>query len=289
MNCKRGMSGIVVTLIIIGIALAAVGVVWFVINEVITTQEASVTEASGQVFQGCASAGMSVWINGCTGIIKYLGGEKCCGKLVTSCKDILDNNPGLTDGVYTINPNSNGEDASFSVYCDMTNGGWTRVLNAVTVSDWNTVRVNENVVLSGTSDSATNSVQNGWIGVKYWNNLGNEMREDCEGASAGSQSKSALFSLNVGNNYAISWPIGGNWNNWHNGMQLSTKDYDRDLWSSACANYGGHESSGWGWHRSCHIGSAWFGSNGKPICHVVPGATYSGTISESDHVQWFIR
>jgi len=75
---KRGMSGIVVTLIIIGIALAAVGVVWYVINNIITTQEASVTQASGQTFQSCAQAGYVTWTSGCTGVTRYTGGQKCC-------------------------------------------------------------------------------------------------------------------------------------------------------------------------------------------------------------------
>ena len=80
---KRGMSGIVVTLIIIGIALAAVGVVWYVINNIITTQEASVTQASGQTFQSCTQANYVTWTSGCTGVTRYIGGQKCCDNTLT--------------------------------------------------------------------------------------------------------------------------------------------------------------------------------------------------------------
>lgn len=44
-----------------------------------------------------------------------------------SCKDILDNLPDSEDGIYNIDPDGVGELDSFSVYCDMTNGGWTKI------------------------------------------------------------------------------------------------------------------------------------------------------------------
>jgi len=77
---RRGLSGIVVTLIIIGIALAAVGIVWYTINLVLEEQEGEVMSASSNVFSSCESAGYGK-IEGsqdCVGTIKYLGGEKCC-------------------------------------------------------------------------------------------------------------------------------------------------------------------------------------------------------------------
>lgn len=90
---KKGMSGIVVTLIIIGIALAAVGIVWYVLNIVIEEQAGEVTSASGNVFQSCSQAGISTWTPSCTGIVKYTGGQKCCDDGLPSVYSLLNNQP----------------------------------------------------------------------------------------------------------------------------------------------------------------------------------------------------
>jgi len=191
-------------------------------------------------------------------------------------------------GVYAIDPDGDG--TSLDVYCDMTTAdgfGWTRVLNAVTVSNWANVRVNQGSVLAGTPDAATNAAANGWVGLSVWPSLGTTLRQKCAGGTAGPQDASAAFTLNPAANYAMSWGIGGGWNTWNEGMALSTTDFDRDMWSSACATYTGHESSGWGWHRSCHLGSAWFGDTGAPICQATPSATMSN--ADATHTEWYIR
>lgn len=78
---KKGLSAIVTTLIIIGIALVAVGVVWYVLNNVITQQASTATEASGAVYQSCVEAGENLMTDAlptCSGVISYHGGQKCC-------------------------------------------------------------------------------------------------------------------------------------------------------------------------------------------------------------------
>lgn len=42
-----------------------------------------------------------------------------------NCKELLNYFPYLEDGIYTIDPDGEGEIEPFDVYCDMTNGGWT--------------------------------------------------------------------------------------------------------------------------------------------------------------------
>ncbi len=86
---KKGMSDIVTTLIIIGIALAAVGAIWYVYNNIIKTQTASVTNQSAQVFQSCTEAGLKLMNETgsgsiCGGVTTYHGGQKCCSVVPTN-------------------------------------------------------------------------------------------------------------------------------------------------------------------------------------------------------------
>jgi len=81
MKTKKGMSDIVTTIIIIGIALAVVGIVWYVINNVVEQQSEDVQNNSDKVFQSCTDAGyekMNSTLTTCGGTIKYVGGDKCC-------------------------------------------------------------------------------------------------------------------------------------------------------------------------------------------------------------------
>jgi flagellin-like protein len=81
---KQGLSGIVTTIIIIGIALVAVGVVWYTLSTVVDEQRQNIENSSEQLYQSCFEAGYSKMdsdnssADDCTGSIKYIGGERCC-------------------------------------------------------------------------------------------------------------------------------------------------------------------------------------------------------------------
>lgn len=86
MYSKKGLSGIVTTLIIIGIALAAVGVIWYVLNTVVEEQAGEVTDASSAVYQSCADASAGTAMNStasCDVSVTYHGGEKCCSGTIS--------------------------------------------------------------------------------------------------------------------------------------------------------------------------------------------------------------
>ena len=79
---KRGMSEIVTTLIIIALALVAIGVVWYVIQNLLGTTEDEVTQGSEDLFNDCVIdlGGTVTTEDGtCTGgEIRMVGGEYCC-------------------------------------------------------------------------------------------------------------------------------------------------------------------------------------------------------------------
>ena len=52
-----------------------------------------------------------------------------------SCKDIYDKGKSYGDGYYAIDPDGEGGNPPFQVYCDMTNGGWTLVANIVKTNE----------------------------------------------------------------------------------------------------------------------------------------------------------
>jgi hypothetical protein len=61
----------------------------------------------------------------------------CAATLATSCKTLLAAHPNIASGVYTIDPDGNGNIPAIDAYCDMTfdSGGWTMVLSTAFGSD----------------------------------------------------------------------------------------------------------------------------------------------------------
>ncbi len=190
-----------------------------------------------------------------------------------TCKELLLNNPGSPDGIYTIDPDGSGPDEPINCYCDMTTdgGGWTLVLlNNKDVTGcpspfWTEV-VND-VNLNGILNSDITSFDL-FLGVKYWNNIGTEARLEM-GASPSSLSHRAYYdlSLDENNNYALQMAnesitintegtASPGMYSYHNGRLLTTRDNDNDTYASNCSNNYGH--SAW-WYANCWNGSFWGG------------------------------
>jgi hypothetical protein len=89
----------------------------------------------------CCQAGESNCSGGCANL---LDSEQHCGKcgascavdeiciagncsVKKSCRALLDGDPKLADGVYSLDPDGPGGASPFAAYCDMSGGGWTLV------------------------------------------------------------------------------------------------------------------------------------------------------------------
>ena len=67
----------------------------------------------------------------CAGNSGTCSGGNCMPDIVDSCATILANAPGSADGVYSIDPDGDGGDQPFDVFCemDLDQGGWTLVMS----------------------------------------------------------------------------------------------------------------------------------------------------------------
>ena len=97
----------------------------------------------------------------------------------TSCEDILNNGGSIGDGIYYIDPDSNG---TMDVYCDMQGGGWTLLLTANGQSTyWG--NNSPNWSSSGTNSAPSGLANSDYHGPAYNRLFTNEIRLCLEDAS----------------------------------------------------------------------------------------------------------
>ena len=78
---KQGISNVITMLIIIALALVAIGVVWYVVQNVLGQGELETEQATDDIFANCVEEGGIVTTEdgNCTGgEIRIIGGEYCC-------------------------------------------------------------------------------------------------------------------------------------------------------------------------------------------------------------------
>ena len=77
---KKGISGIITILIIIALVLVAVGVIWYVVQNVLEQGRTETEQAAGDLFGDCAEVGTVTTEDGICegGEIRIVGGEYCC-------------------------------------------------------------------------------------------------------------------------------------------------------------------------------------------------------------------
>lgn len=173
-----------------------------------------------------------------------------------SCQVIMQRGDSTGDGLYWIDPDGDGPLARRQVYCDMDEltGGWTLVLlsnatPAYGVSPYWT-EATTGMTLNGSLSTNINNFDL-FLGVEYWNYLGNTLREEVGSSSNDIQFRMLFdFDLDETQNYmlnlsnvnllafdkSIGWSYPGLYST-HNGMMLSTRDVDNDASSGTC-NYG---------------------------------------------------
>ena len=210
-----------------------------------------------------------------------------------SCKAIKMANPSAKDGVYTIDPDGEGSEKPFKVYCDMTTdgGGWTLVWSNLrggsgkyeTGMKWNTA-INTKPLVKGRLGDALDKFQV-FIGLKYWNMIGDEFRYTW--ASDGTKIDQA-FKANIrleGDNYTLKLSnyvqlkgstTAGIWSR-HNNQPFSTIDADHDSYYESCSY---HYSKTPFWYSDCWDGSINGGgeSSGDRL--------YNGAYWVSSDIQW---
>ncbi len=82
-NNKKGISAIITMLIIIALVLVAVGVVWYVVQNVLEQGQIETEQAASDLFGDCPAADItdetdSGTVCGASEEVRIVGGEYCC-------------------------------------------------------------------------------------------------------------------------------------------------------------------------------------------------------------------
>lgn len=80
---KRGISNIVTILIIIALVLVAIGIVWVVVQNVLSQGQIETEQAMGDLFDKCPTANVTDQddtggVCGASEEVRTIGGEYCC-------------------------------------------------------------------------------------------------------------------------------------------------------------------------------------------------------------------
>lgn len=89
---KKGVSGVITTMIIISISLVAVGIVYVVITNILDQSSEKVEVGVSRLFSSCSELGYEKMLEGwnCYGEIIYAGGGECCDGDAKSDKELLE-------------------------------------------------------------------------------------------------------------------------------------------------------------------------------------------------------
>jgi hypothetical protein len=97
--------------------------------------------------------------------IAVINSVEVCRKFY-SCRQVLEADPSLTDGTYTITTGVSG--GTFDVFCDMTNGGLTRVLY-LSGSDYSGAIITSSAVGTSTNDATSSKLSD--ADINFMNEL----------------------------------------------------------------------------------------------------------------------
>ncbi|MEK6872315.1 MAG: fibrinogen-related protein [Nanoarchaeota archaeon] len=194
----------------------------------------------------------------------------------SSCSDILLDGKSEGNLIYFIDLDEKGSIAPIKVYCDMTTdgGGWTLLWSnihgltpksALSLS-WNNALFSPS--LTGGSVGTDLTAFNYFIGISYWERLGNELRYDWSNTLASPIDQRAYmdfyfdevnptsgndeYRIRLSNYQQKIGSTSAGLYTYHNNAPLSTidKDNDESTTSNCAANYASPS-----WHRACWSGS----------------------------------